>query len=132
MTETRASYTATPADVRDYGPRVLAILKAHVGRANAINARDIAQQIGWGGKYDDRRVRMIIRELIIGQRETIGASDHEPRGYWWIATEQEARDYLANLKSRNLGIWKRYKSFSYAAFARFKIPIEQLRLDLDL
>lgn len=130
MTEERAHYDASPAEVREYGPRIFAILRAHIGRANAINARTIAQRLGWHGEYDDRRVRMIIRTLIIEDGKTIGASDHDPRGYWWIDTEQEARAYLANLKSRNLGIWERYKSFSRAAYARFGIPVEQLRLDI--
>jgi hypothetical protein len=128
--ETRAAYQASAAELAAYGPRVIAILKCHVGRTSAINARAIAEQLDWHGPYDDRRVRMIIRALIIERGETIGASDHDPRGYWWIDSAAEARAYLQNLKSRNLGIWERYRCFSRAAFRRFGIPVEQLRLEL--
>lgn len=129
MSEPRAAYQATDAELAEYGPRVLAIVRRHVGRANAIKARDIALELGWGGKYDDRRVRMIIRRLVIEQRQNIGSADDKPAGSWWIDSPDEVRSYLADLKARNLGIWERYQAAQRNAFIAFGIAPEQLQFD---
>jgi hypothetical protein len=130
MTEERSAYHATPNEIKELAPRVLAILKTRIGRGMAITARFIAIELGLYGKYDDRRIRMIIRYLVVDCHETIAASHSSPRGYWWIGDEGEARAYLTELKRRNLGIWERYRSFSKAAHQKYGIPVEQLRLEI--
>ena len=127
--ETKTAYQASDAELDEYGPRIIAILKCHIGRKNAITAKAIAAELGWCGRYDDRRVRMIIRRLVVERYELISSADDSPSGSWLIDSPAEARAYMADLKTRNLSIWERYRAIQKSAFIEFGIAPEQLGFD---
>jgi hypothetical protein len=130
MSETKARYDATPADLRDYAPRILSILQRHVGRANAITADDLAMRLNIKGANANRRVRMIIARMVLNNGEFIGSSPHEPRGFWLIDNRDEAREVLLNWRNRSLSLMRRYKRIAELAYRKFGIPIEQLKLEI--
>lgn len=111
-------------------PRVLAVLQPYQGRERALTAGSIALLLGMNGKYDDRKVRLAIA-ILIEQGHPIAASLEGAPGFYWVATQEEARQYLLDLKLRVSGIWKRYRDFSRAAERHFNIPYEQMPLELQ-
>ncbi len=95
--------------------RVLATLKA--GRRNAITGKRIAHALG---QSDDRKIRLIIREFI-AEGVPIASSVSEPMGFYIVANEHEAADYIRVLKERIREDMARLKDFE-AACHEFPIP----------
>lgn len=49
---------------------------------------------------DTRHVRLLVNHLITDHHLPIGASQHEPTGYYWITNEQERLRAMAPLSSQ--------------------------------
>jgi len=95
--------------------RVLATLKT--GCRNAITGKAIAHALG---QSDDRKVHLIIRELI-AEGVPIASSVSEPMGFYIVANEHEAADYVRVLKERIREDMVRLRDFG-AACHQFSIP----------
>ena len=95
--------------------RVLATLKT--GRRNAITGKKIAHALH---QSDDRKIRLIIRELI-AEGVPIASSVSEPMGFYMVANEHEASDYIRVLKERIREDMARLRDFE-AACHEFSIP----------
>lgn len=59
-------------------------------------AQNIAIMLG----VDTRHVRLLVNHLITKHHLPIGASQHEPTGYYWITNEQERLRAMAPLSSQ--------------------------------
>lgn len=66
------------------------------GRRNAIRGKELAFQLGL---RDDRKIRLVIRELIAAGWP-IASSVTEPMGFYLVANGDEAADYIRILKER--------------------------------
>lgn len=66
------------------------------GKQNAIKGIVIARL---AGHSDDRKVRLIIRELI-AEGTPIASSVREPMGYFIVETEKEAQEYRRAVRNR--------------------------------
>ena len=66
------------------------------GRSNAIRGKDLAHQLG---ERDDRKIRLVIRELI-SEGVPVASAVSEPMGFYIVANEYEAADYIRVLKER--------------------------------
>lgn len=80
----------------DLKSEVLAVLKAHRGKSNAIPGRGLASLFGF---KDDRIIREVIR-VLIKEGYPIAASVTVPVGYFHIETWAEYKEYLDDLLSR--------------------------------
>jgi len=89
------------------------------GRAAAIRGKDLAWQLGYG---DDRKIRLIIRELI-AEGVPIASSVSEPMGFYIVANEHEAADYIRVLKERIKEDMNRLHDFEKAT-SHLDIPIQ--------
>lgn len=108
-------FILTTEDRAKLRSRVLATLKT--GRRSAITGKDIAHALG---QSDDRKVRLIIRELI-AEGVPIASSVSEPMGFYIVANEHEAADYIRVLKDRIREDTIRLRDFE-AACHEFSIP----------
>ena len=88
-----------------------------IGRANAITGKDIAHALG---QPDDREIRLVIQELI-GEGVPIASSVSEPMGFYIVANEHEAADYIKVLKERIREDMARLRDFETACH-EFSIP----------
>ena len=88
-----------------------------IGRANAITGKDIAHALG---QQDDRKIRLVIQELI-GEGVPIASSVSEPMGFYIVANEHEAADYIRVLKERIREDMARLRDFE-AACRELTIP----------
>jgi len=95
--------------------RVLRILKP--GRRSARTGKDIARALGHS---DDRKIRLIIRELI-AEGVPVASSVSDPMGFYIVASEYEAADYIRVLKERIKEDTARLRDFE-AACHEFSIP----------
>jgi hypothetical protein len=100
---------------------VLKILKAHVGRHNAITGKDLATALG---HRDDRKIRLAIRELL-REGYPIASSVSEPMGFYICSTEHEAMAYISTLRARAQEDLARLKDFEEAAAKKFSIPRQE-------
>jgi len=75
---------------------------------------------------DDRKIRLIIRELITEGVPIASATD-APAGYFLVSTYEEARQYAEGEKRRLIEIALRRRDFRRAADCHLK-PVEQGRL----
>ncbi len=66
------------------------------GKRNAIRGKELAIQLR---QPDDRKIRVIIRELI-AEGVAVASSVVDPMGYYIVANEYEALDYIRVLKER--------------------------------
>ena len=114
------SHILTPDEQTLLPAQVLALLAQRVGKMQAVTAQVIATELGKRGKYDDRKIRLAIAELV-EQGHPIAASVSGVVGFYWIANAEEAREYLDDLRLRVMGIWKRYHDFARAAESLFGI-----------
>ena len=87
------------------------------GRRNAVRGRDLAHQLG---QNDDRKIRLIIRELI-SEGVPIASAVSEPMGFYIVANEQEAASYIRVLKERIREDGARLRDFE-AACHQFSLP----------
>ena len=95
--------------------RVLGMLKP--GRRNARTGKDIARTLG---QSDDRKIRLVIRELI-AEGVPVASSVSDPMGFYIVASEYEAADYIRVLKERIKEDTARLRDFE-AACHEFSIP----------
>ncbi len=96
-----------------------AILLRHEGRARAIKARELAELF----KCDERRVRLVIRDLI-ADGLPVASSTEAPAGYFIVATRQEAEQYAGSIRSRLIEDAVRRRDFRRAA-DQYLTPAEQ-------
>jgi hypothetical protein len=87
------------------------------GRRNAVRGKDLARQFG---QPDDRKIRLVIRELI-SEGVPVASAVFEPMGFYIVANEHEAADYIRVLKERIKENTARLRDFEKAA-SQFNIP----------
>lgn len=95
--------------------KVLACLSR--GKRNAIRGKELAIRLN---QTDDRKIRLIIRELI-AEGIPVASSVSEPMGFYLCANENEALDYIRVLKDRIREDSARLKDFEKAC-SEFKMP----------
>lgn len=66
------------------------------GRRNATRGKDLAYALG---ERDDRKIRLMIRELI-SEGVPVASAVSQPMGFYIVANEHEAADYIRVLKER--------------------------------
>lgn len=106
----------------DLKQQVKGILTRHVGRHHAITARELAGITA----QPERRVRLIIRELISGGLP-IMSSTEGPAGYFLPCNWHEVTECTASLKGRLIEDAKRIRDIKHAAEA-YLAPARQERL----
>ncbi len=96
-----------------------AILLRREGHLRAIKARELAELL----RCDERKVRLIIRELI---REglPVASSTEALAGYFIVTTRQEAEQYAGSVRSRLIEDALRRRDFRRAA-DQYLTPAEQ-------
>ena len=95
--------------------RVFQILKP--GRRSAMTGKEIARVLG---QSDDRKIRLVIRELI-AEGVPVASSVSDPMGFYIVASDYEAADYIRVLKERIKEDMARLRDFE-AACHEFSIP----------
>ncbi len=121
MTERRAPYELTPVEERELPHRVLELLKAHRGSAQAITGARMAVALGYideQGIPQDRHIRRVI-ECLIEDGVLIASSVREPVGYFLVETLEEVGPYRATLKSRAMKNLKRLSNFNRGVARQF-------------
>lgn len=110
----------TPGDVHK-------VLRAHVGRRRAIKGGDVAQVLGFRGRYADRGVRTCVRALrrmgILVLSVTENNADGPP-GYFLAADAHEWRRFGQPLRNRATDLLKTVSRMDQAASAEFGVPPE--------
>lgn len=76
------------------------------GKANAINAPDLATKLGYSSAPNQEELRAVIRQAI-EQGELIGSSNS---GYWIIDSKSEVEEVLNSLQQRAQGVCDRRNS----------------------
>lgn len=66
------------------------------GRRNAVRGKELARELRLP---DDRKIRLVIRELI-SEGVPVASAVSEPMGFYIVANEHEAADYIRVLKER--------------------------------
>ena len=99
------------------------ILLRHEGEAQAITGRKLAAMFNL---KDDRRVRLVIRDLIT-EGLPIAAHTEVPAGYFIVVTRREAERYAGSIRSRLIQDAIRRRDFRRAA-DMWLTPAEQGRL----
>ena len=99
------------------------ILLSHEGKAQAITGRELAAMFNL---KDDRRVRLVIRDLIT-EGLPVAANTEVPAGYFIVATRREAERYAGSIRSRLIKDALRRRDFRRAA-DQYLTPAEQGRL----
>jgi len=87
------------------------------GKGRAIRGKDLARRLG---QPDDRKIRLMIRELI-DEGVPIASSVSEPMGFYIVANEIEAADYIRVLEGRIREDTARLAAFNKAC-SEFAIP----------
>lgn len=105
--------------------RVLGVLKAHVGRENAIKALDIASAVNLG---DDRPVREAIKSLTENHGLWIASSIRPPHGFYMIDDSREGFEYADNLFRRAVSILRRYSKIK--KISAYQVA-EQIKLEFQ-
>lgn len=113
-------FILTPHDRIRLRNAILATLKR--GKNNAIKGSELARLLG---ERDDRRARVAIRELI-KEGVPIASSVTEPMGFFIVANEFEASNYIRVLKERIKQDTSRLEDFERAV-SNYTIP-EQLSI----
>jgi len=97
------------------------ILLRHEGLALAITGRELAHIFGL---RDDRKIRLIIRELIT---DGLPVASSTESGYFIVKTRQEAGQYAQSIKNRLINDALRRRDFRRAA-DQYLTPAEQIRM----
>ena len=100
--------------------QVLSMLRK--GKAKAITGKELARRLG---EPNDRAIRLVIRELI-ADGYAIASSVNKPHGYYLVETQEEAKEYMAGLKSRLINDALRRRDFKRAV--QVKVEPRQLSL----
>jgi hypothetical protein len=82
---------------------ILSILQQHQGRNNPITGRELANLLN---QNDDRKIRLLIEELIDDGYPIVGATQ-SPCGYFIAVNIQEVKECTESLKSRAVQIFTR-------------------------
>jgi len=96
------------------------VIKRHQGRDRAITGMELAKMLN---QRDDRKIRILIRELIEGNLPIASCSS----GYFIPVTYQEAQEYADSLKGRLIEDALRRRDFRRAADCHLR-PATQRRL----
>jgi len=96
------------------------ILERHEGRDRAITGMELAKRLN---QRDDRKIRLIIRELIEDKFPVASCG----KGYFIPNSYEEAREYADSLKGRLIEDALRRRDFRRAADCHLR-PVEQGRL----
>lgn len=78
-------------------------LLRHEGKSRAITGKELA---GMVGHRDDRKVRLVIRELI-SEGLPVASSTEKPFGYFIPVSIEEAKQCTESLRSRSIEIFLR-------------------------
>lgn len=84
------------------------ILNEHKGKDNAITSAEIANKLGINEDATHALTRSLITQAIEKYRLPVAAT---VKGYYIVATKEEADEYITNLTSRISGILKRRETF---------------------
>ena len=90
------------------GAAVLRILENHKGRDRAIKSAEVGGRIG----LSDRRVRMVIKELVEDFNQPILSSPIEPAGFYLAQTRGEYTRAIDSLRGRVKSLCVRIASLS--------------------
>jgi len=93
---------------------LLAILKLHRGRDQAITAKELARFLN----EEDRTIRKEIRALI-SQGAPIASTTQFPYGYFLTETMVEAHEYMQSLRNRLIEDALRRRDFKRAVAKAF-------------
>ena len=116
MTQTKP-FVLTAQDRTRLRKRVLDALGR--GRKNAVTGSDLALILG---ERDDRKIRLLIRELI-AEGVPVASSVAEPMGFYIVQNENEAAAYIRVLKERIKEDTKRLEDFERAV-ANYSLPAQ--------
>ena len=106
----------------DFKTQIKEILQRHEGRDRAITARGLSDITG----QPDRRVRLVIRELI-KEGMPILSSTESPAGYFLPSNWHELNECAASLRGRLIEDAKRRRDLLRAGALYLK-PAEQRKL----
>lgn len=96
--------------------KLISLMTAHIGKANAIKVNDIVREIhADDDSLTQSPARKVIRDAIISLRLPIASCS---KGYFMAANDEEAYDYIQNLNDRSRGIKQRIQAFKKAARRR--------------
>ena len=87
------------------------------GRRSAVRGKEMARELRLP---DDRKIRLVIRELI-SEGVPIASAVSEPMGFYIVINEHEAADYIRVLKERIREDTARLRDFEKAV-AHFNVP----------
>lgn len=87
------------------------------GRRNALRGKELARELR---QPDDRKIRLVIRELI-SEGVPVASAVSEPMGFYIVANEHEAADYIRVLKERIREDTARLQDFEKAV-SDFSVP----------
>ena len=111
----------TGDDRRTIRGKLLSILITHCkGRVNAFTGKQLAYQLD---QHDDRKIRLVIRELIT-EGHPIASSVSPPAGYYIVLERKEAEGYINVLKARINEDQNRLRDFQIAVR---KAGIEEIK-----
>ena len=119
----KQSFIIPNADKVKLGNQIMAVLRP--GRQNAITGKSIAFRLN---EPDDRRIRVVIRDLI-AQGIPIASSVTEPMGFYIVVNEDEAAEYLRVLDNRIREDKARRDDFAHACAVKgFRLPFQETLL----
>jgi len=118
-----------PLEAKD----VLGVIAEHVGRAHAINWRDIANRLGHHERSAYREVQRCVQSLRRDGHLILAAVDSRdgPMGYYLPSNVEEWKAGSGGLVSRALDMLKTSGAMDRAAAARWGLP-ETLRPAVQL
>lgn len=82
------------------------------GRSKAITGKELAMMLQ---EPNDRRIRMVIRDLIHDGIPIASAVSGSPKGYFIVETEAESKEYVAVMTARINEDAQRLRDFQTAA-----------------
>ena len=93
------------------------ILERHEGRDHAITGMELARILN---QRDDRRIRILIRELII-EGLPVASTTSQPAGYFIPESYEEAREYAESIRRRLIEAAIRRRDFRRAADCHLRL-----------
>ncbi len=102
---------------------LMAELRRHVGRAQAIKAETLGRLV----LRDDRHVRLAIKRLIEAHGLPIGSAPTKPPGFYWIDTAADLEEAEKNLRHRALSCLTRLAKLRQSTLADL---LGQMHLEL--
>lgn len=96
------------------------ILFKHEGYSNPITAKELSAIL----QQDERRIRLIIRDLITDGLPIASSTQHPP-GYFLVTNFYEARKYADSIKGRLIEDALRRRDFNRSASLYLKQVVQQ-------